>query len=48
MISISLKFKFDENPVPNALEKASLAANLLEKKATLSLVSLDNLSSLLL
>ena len=45
---MSLKLKLEENPVPNALEKASLAANLLEKKATLFLVFFDNLSSLML
>ena len=45
---MSLKFKFEENPVPIALEKASLAANLFEKKATLFLVFFDNLSYLLL
>ena len=38
VISMSLKFKFEESPVPKALEKASLAANLFEKKATLFLV----------
>ena len=35
IIEISLKFKPSLKPVPKALEKASFAANLLEKKAVL-------------
>jgi hypothetical protein len=40
VIEISLKFNVSLKPVPSALENASLAANLLEKKAVLFFVFL--------
>ena len=41
IMEISLKFKPFLKPVPKALEKASFAANLLEKKAVLLSVFFD-------
>ena len=41
LMEISLKFKPFLKPVPKALEKASLAANLLEKKAALLIIFFD-------
>ena len=45
VIEISLKLRISLKPVPSALENASLAANLLEKKAVLFFVFFDLLIS---